>query len=215
MGQRQKRLPEILVEPIWERQQYETAAWFSRFLAYLLLGKDRSAVIVYNDERIANGKPEASQPNGGWNEHTVGFKWVLRAEAWDLYEVERIAEERQETISAWSILQERVLRTLFAKLTQRIENIDVDDLPANKLVADFLASLKALKEEYGIQPANKVELTGPDGSPVQVSVEDRRKTLAEVDEFRKLEEKVREAVLANPELMEGSDEGIPEDSERL
>jgi len=71
--------PEISLSPPWSRQPNETTRWYARFLAYRLLGPNRSLYAAYQLEKQ---QPHRGVP-GAWRKNAQAWFWQARAEAWD------------------------------------------------------------------------------------------------------------------------------------
>lgn len=186
--------PKELRSPIWERQDYENAIWYSRFISYHALPpSQRSVLRVYNDERESRGRGKAKFSPGGWTSRSTKFKWRDRALAWDLQEVEDRKIKMAEDAEAWDRHRGQALLTMYGKLTRRLDALDPNEVAAKDLIPHFLSAVKAIEAWFGLTPAGKVEVSGPGGGPVQVvDIDQRRAVLKEIEEYK----------VAHPELFQ-------------
>lgn len=87
----------------WERQRsddnkLEPTLWYTRFRTYYLpQGPGRSLVEANNLWRDEKGQKRSSHATGAWRRNAEWWRWVERAEAYDLEEQRKlIAEEEEE-----------------------------------------------------------------------------------------------------------------------
>src|SRR5213078_24692 len=95
-------------EKPWLRQKNEPAAWYMRFKRYLDLGPKRSlrkAVVGEPDTQKATKGPEKNQEtkkvsdvsvSGAWKRASKVWRWVERAQAYDLAEQAKDATRMRE-----------------------------------------------------------------------------------------------------------------------
>jgi len=174
---------------VWDRQEGESSLWYGRFDEYRLMGPERSVLSVVNRRRRDQSKKQAKYSPGAWLEKANTFKWRERAEAWDESERQRQAALRE--IEADKLFEniEQALKALYAKYSQRLQELDPDDIPAAVLAPHFLSTIKKLEEHYGRQAVKKVELSGPEGKPIAIDLELRRIISQRAEEFQEGKDK--------------------------
>jgi hypothetical protein len=124
------------VTPLPARLDGEPARWYSRFIAFALLGPGRSVLAAYNAARARESprKPAASAPRS-WKSAAAAWRWQERAGTWDAAELER---RRVADAAAFRDELERHRRNAVA-IARVLIGIDVDGL---KLMSERLAALK-------------------------------------------------------------------------
>ena len=158
----------------WDRQEGESSLWYGRFDEYRLMGPERSVLSVVNRRRRDQSKRQAKYSPGAWLEKANTFKWKDRSEAWDESERQRQAALREEEADRLFENVEQAMKALYAKYSQRLQELDPDDIPAAVLAPHFLSAIKKLEEIYGRQPIKKIEVSGPDGQPIALDLEFRK-----------------------------------------
>jgi hypothetical protein len=126
----------------WDRQEGEPSRWYQLFERYRLLGPDRSLLAAYNSWRIAKGREKScSAASKSWLRRSAEWRWKQRAEAWDAYLANQVAEaeekRRLEILSSGLALRhERVreLKDLGVLLLDEIRETDKRWVPDVKTV---------------------------------------------------------------------------------
>jgi hypothetical protein len=98
-----------LAEPIWVQGKHEPKLWFERFNKYLRMGRKRSKLAVYRQERLAasdvssNSYKREKAGKGGiksvphaWDGAADRYQWRKRAEAFDDHELLEDQEQWKE-----------------------------------------------------------------------------------------------------------------------
>jgi hypothetical protein len=91
---------------VWDRTtdsqgKLEPALWYRRFEAFRLAGPGRSMLAVYNHQRREKARSSATeyQPArtvpSSWRQNATLWRWVERAEAWDVHAAQRARIERE------------------------------------------------------------------------------------------------------------------------
>src|SRR4029077_20644287 len=86
---------------IWEQMldKQESALWYGRFRAYLLMGFKRSVSAVFQLEAEENRENQSTETHGYWYEYAKKYEWEKRAQAYDAHWIEEqdklIAQERE------------------------------------------------------------------------------------------------------------------------
>lgn len=78
----------------WDQQPGEPTNWFVRFEMYRLAGPDRSLLAVWRSAQISPKKPN-NLPSS-WKDAAERWQWKERAEAYDLFELQQIKDEREQ-----------------------------------------------------------------------------------------------------------------------
>jgi hypothetical protein len=73
----------------------ETSKWYSRFLAFIHLGCNRSILAVYKQEK-AGKSPAPKDIPGSWKDAVKKFDWQGRAKIYDASMLQREAEEFED-----------------------------------------------------------------------------------------------------------------------
>lgn len=85
----------------WLQLEGEPAAAYARFLAYRNLGPARSVVEA---ARSIGDDPKGTKrhrpASGSWKANCQHYRWVERAQAWDLHQLHEVAEHVQVSIVA-------------------------------------------------------------------------------------------------------------------
>jgi hypothetical protein len=68
----------------WDRQEGEPAAAYARFLRYRNLGPGRSVAAAYV-AGTSRHKKACDGPPGSWGREAARWRWVERADAWDVH----------------------------------------------------------------------------------------------------------------------------------
>jgi len=149
------------------------------------MGPDRSVLAVHNSWRVRNGKKPARCPGGYWTDQAQKWRWQERAESWDEEERECLRRKREAEIDMLFEDIKVAVQSFYGKLADRLETLDPSEIPAGVLIPQFLAIVKKLEEIYGRAPAEKLEVSGPNGQPLQVDLEERRRLLDMVDKWER------------------------------
>lgn len=109
----------------------ESSKWYSRFLAFIHLGRNRSILAVYKQERGQDkaGKSPIKDVPGSWKESVKRFDWLGRAKIYDETILQRESEEfealrRDERKKKFDLLQktriklERMIKKLPVKIAK-------------------------------------------------------------------------------------------------
>lgn len=154
----------------WARQKNEPNLWYSRFMAYLLMGPSRSLLGAENAEKISKGQKKSEvSASGAWRNAAKTWNWRERAEAWDEYRRKQIFTEG----NAYDVTRIEKLNKYSQRLEQQID-LMLDSLPKkitkpwfnHFLFEKYLQALEALAQETGGR-VKKTELTGKDGAPLE------------------------------------------------
>jgi len=171
----------------WDRRSGETARAFTAFSTYLRLGPRRSLAAAFAADsahrRNTGGTPEEGTPAPRhWERWSAAHEWVARAEAWDQHELEQL-RTRREVIREKA--RERIIERI-DELTDTLVDIALGKVTLVDGRADRarVAAVQAALELAGIgklEPQRvDVEVTGPGGGPVAVSVEHRKRAVRAV-----------------------------------
>lgn len=111
--------------PFPPRLADEPAAWYKRLCQYCLQYPVRSIAEIYREERLRHGRGEPAGQRGEqvpltWRQNFTRFRWVERAETWDLAELERLRlvlvaqreQQRQRELSDAAALRKKALALL-------------------------------------------------------------------------------------------------------
>ncbi len=165
---------------LWDRKPGETNLWYSRFEDFRLLGPERTVAEVYRVWLAKRGMKASKKLPGRWSREALRWQWVIRAEAWDAAERERLRQRHEKEIDQLFEHVEKSVRLIYAKLTKRLESLDPNDVPAAVLVPNFMAVIKKMEELFDRVPANKLEVTGKGGRPL-VDLEAHQQLLRDLD----------------------------------
>ena len=190
----------------WERQAGENDREYTHFLAYLGCGEGRTLTNAYREywRNRNKHKPQA------WVEEKISkiypyptyytlaerMNWKKRAAAYDIFQREsRLARERadEERLRTEARDNRRnllngslgTLATALNVMNRMLEKHEDEPVPLEigSLMRASTELVRELRTEFGDNPKTKIELTGAEGGPVQMSIEDvRAKRLADAQE---------------------------------
>jgi hypothetical protein len=147
-----------LQDPVWEPQPGESMVWFLRFAKYRDIGVTRSIQKAY--EVDTGIKMKAHQPVRGWFECARRYLWADRALAWDLdnyMRARQVALDAKREILELSSTAVGVLRDAMS--------------PETKMFYRLQAAIQVFDRAGIVPPPNQLEISGPNGGPVQVAQE--------------------------------------------
>jgi hypothetical protein len=132
----------------WDRQRdsagnLEPSLWYSRFLAFRLMGPGRSLLGCVNQEREQKGEKRRNSVPGAWFRACEKWRWRERAEAWD-------AHQRQEDETLWREHRRELRKQEWAKAQDLLDRVE-------QMLRFPLAEITRTVEERG-----------PDGEPITV-----------------------------------------------
>lgn len=153
----------------WERLPDETPPAWAAFTAYLTAGTGRSVTGV-------GGELHKSRTLiGRWSSR---HQWVRRSSAFDAHVA---SEYRAEIVDAQRSIAHRhlaVSQAALTKVARAVDGIDAGTLTVAELVR--LWEIAARTEREALQTPIRVQVTGADGGPIEVSLmsdEDRHARL--------------------------------------
>lgn len=144
-------------EPIWERQPGEAREAFRAFCIYRDLDVfDRSYERAF---RIGCPHSKAKRCSGRWRLWASDWRWVERAEAYDAHKdrIARATREQEHRRNLESYCEEKrkaaaaiskAALELLTKGQKRLKNVNVEDIPVEKLPA-FLRAAASLYDAAG------------------------------------------------------------------
>jgi hypothetical protein len=151
----------------WERQDNDTDKSFEAFVAYRDMGADRSLA------KVGEQLGKSTELIERWSSKD---KWVARVNAWDIEQDrlwrESLATERRKMAER----QARTAALAQSKIAAWIVNLDPDELSANEAARWLEVATKIEQAVLGLP--QKVELSGPDGSALQVENMSAEETMA-------------------------------------
>lgn len=177
----------------WDRQEGESAKWFSRFDRFRSMKPwERSVVAAYEVENSDKQRQTATKIPGHWHKAARDWKWEERAANWDQHRL----DERDKQIQAE---EAEILRVGYAVKHERMKSLNevagllqrevfddnkrwLDDVKAvgieahhlkqfnDALIREYRATLDDIAKEKG-ERVRKQEVTGKDGGPIEVEYE--------------------------------------------
>lgn len=103
------------ISPFPKRLEGESNEWYSRFCAWLVMGRPRSVLAVANAEREARGRKRADEVPGSWDGKNTAFKWDERAAIWDEAESLRLAKSLAKRREDWRKTEIRIAKKMMKK----------------------------------------------------------------------------------------------------
>ena len=95
--------------------------WYGRFREFLRMGKDRSLLGCYNNERVTKGRKGSLHPAMSWRRNCDRWHWRARAAAYDL-EQDRLTQEEWEARQAeWRQREWTMGSALYDKAEQMLK----------------------------------------------------------------------------------------------
>ena len=157
----------------WDRQFTETPKAFHAFEHYRdMPTSDRSIDAAYaeHQERCDRRQSSGKRAAGFWHRWSSSNGWVDRAAAHDADLSQRRRERRAAELEEAQDRAVTLARGALVRLTQRIQSMDVDEIPA-AVLDRWLKTLTDVElRALGHQDKLAMEHTGPDGGPIQTSV---------------------------------------------
>lgn len=144
----------------WERQSKESVLRFNQFCGYRGLGRTRTLrkvteTLALNDRYVRSV--------------AAAYRWVERAEAWDLHRDELDQQAWLVRRRAAADNDAKLLDAALAKIAQRLKTLTLEELSPTDLIRLFDVSLKHRRTLFG-DPVTTVALTGPRGDPLTVQL---------------------------------------------
>lgn len=172
---------------IWERQEGDKSMWFDRFEIYRMLGPERNVSKAFQAYKAKYGVASKSNSCDRWSVEARRNNWKARADAWDDFERMRLGKEREDQVDILFANIEQGLRAFYGKFAQRLAELDPNEIPTAVLVPHFLQIVGKLEEMYGRDVAKKIEVSGRNGGPLNLSanLDERKQLLAQVENWER------------------------------
>lgn len=156
----------------WDRLEGETVRDFTRFERYRLLGPTRNITAVYLEEtpEEKRGKKTPKRrniPATKWYQIAERNRWKERAEAWDLFEIDRNRIELEADRRKSKRERIKILKGFLAKVVQAAANLEPSAARWSDVTEALSLALKGLREEFGESSKVSAEVTGANGQQVQ------------------------------------------------
>ena len=148
------------------------------------MGPERSLAATYNLGQDRKGRKRVSKAPGRWTEICHKWKWRERAEAWDESERQRMRKLQAKEAEAFAERHTQALNDAHAKLQERLGEIDFDALDANRIISQMIAVARELRTMYGLDSAQKIEVSGSKNQPMTVDLELRRVISQRAEQLR-------------------------------
>lgn len=173
----------------WDQQPTETDLSYARFKSFRDTKSDTRRLIDVAQklvaEEIANGK---RRPPTVASIMTLAgrWRWTERARAFDAHNDVEVQEEHVQTKR--DIVREHLRFTtkILARVEEELDAIPVGEATHTELARWFTEAVKVQRQAFGLDQ-QRVELSGPDGKPVAVSL-DGMDAEERADELRQLSE---------------------------
>jgi hypothetical protein len=167
----------------WERQPGESDLMYSRFAAYLQLGRTRT---LTSAAEILTSTGDDAKLHGVYiRELSARFRWVERVGAYDReqerLERERLVEQRLDMIRR----HRKIANDLGAKAKQALEKLVIEKITPLDMVRMFRLAATIEATALGM-PFETLAVTGPAGSALlvddlsQYTPDERRQRLADI-----------------------------------
>lgn len=181
MPSRDQPIPLASDRDPWDRQPGESERQYSRFRAYLELGRTRTLKQAHETLSALGVKVSLGQLyNVSWI-----YQWADRAQSFDADQDrlhrEQLFAARKDMIDR----HQKVARSLQGKALTRLKQLPVEELSALDVVR-MLRLAVAIEHKAIGEPDQRVAVTGGDGGPVviddlsQYSGEERRRRLEQL-----------------------------------
>ena len=157
---------------LWERQEGETPAQYKAFSIY----RDLDGRSIDKAYRVLKGDTEGTKKAPTrWKEWSVKNEWVDRVATYDDYldglnreqdEADKLQarKERKQIIRNLKAISGEAIKRTYEKFNKdTTKNLTMTELI--RLVSLILTEERA---EYDDMPAQRHELTGPDGGPIKI-----------------------------------------------
>lgn len=142
----------------WERQANETPQAWEGFTTYRDMGLTRST------PKVARELGKSETLIGRW---CTAHKWVERCAAYDREQDRQWRAQIQEQGRQAIVGQMAAARLLRSKAGQALMSLDADDMTTSEAIRGLETASKIEHTIFGI--AQVVEVSGPDGGPIQIS----------------------------------------------
>jgi hypothetical protein len=157
----------------WEQQTGESRLWYRRFRAWLQQPR-RSLLAVYREDwerrqarKGAKGREfKATSAPSSWRRAYVEWQWEERAQAYDAH-LDAIAPD----YVARALYE---LRLEAPRVARELAQAGV----AGQLDHNQIRAAMAVLDRAGLSPAQRHEISGPGGGPIQLTDEQRARALA-------------------------------------
>jgi len=161
----------------WERMPQESAFWFRQFTRYLLQPDEYRTVLsaykLYREARARKHKEALVALKRGekrvppeWAEAAMRFRWIERSLAWDESEADLMRQTFEHDRIKERVLRIKILRDFRHKVVDAIEMLNPGDMQWREAMAGLRMVTEQLRTEFGDNPAQRVEHTGPEGGPM-------------------------------------------------
>lgn len=164
----------------WDQLASEDSLWFARFEIYRQLPREersvRSAFVHYCRDSGKTVRPDLDKPPANWSEMATKYRWVVRAQAYDAWVLEREREALERQKAQLRVRRVQALEKVQTLITDEIERLLADpakvaDLPFDKLVRALALTMREQRTEFGeASVIARNEHTGADGRPIQHQV---------------------------------------------
>lgn len=174
----------------WEKREGEPNLWYHRFRFYFLpLGPERNmsqawyswALTKYADDKAKLEKIKKRGPTPAilWYKRAAEWDWEVRALAWD-EDKRRLAGEkekrdqefqealRQETIEGFQQMKLDLVEQFGNKVTELLKEFTAVDVTLASITTAVRGALAEMRIELQENPAQKIEIMGKSGGPIEV-----------------------------------------------
>jgi hypothetical protein len=176
-----------MVQP-WDRLPEENDLWYGRFESYRLSGPQRSIRSTYTAERRQRAPEGDGQQQGtysipaSWSEAAQTYRWAERASAWDNYQLDIVRAEqekmweelrlqnKQDRVALLQAQQAFVAQQLRAYARETQQDRDLILVKPSELFRGISQVTSDLREELDQKPANRHELSGPNGASIATGI---------------------------------------------
>lgn len=193
----------------WERNSGETDNQFIMFKRYLMLPQsDRRVVEAYRQELVESlvmggmSQDEAwekarkkSQAPAMWLRASTQFNWAQRAKSYDLYQINKLFEKREQDIE-----QTRNRHRKLALLTQNIayeklkalDNLKADADVSTDQALRYLIEGTKLELQSLVLPEQHIKVSGVDGTATASPIDYNDISQEDIEKIYELAKKINE-----------------------
>ena len=165
---------------MWERIEREPSLWFYRFDAYYRpLGPERSLLRAYKTWHLAERKRETQAVSAptSWREAADRWRWLERAEAWDVQQ--RLERLREEDEARRKSREQRlaILNGVLMRASSALVRLNPDEARWGDVIAAVRLAVQELRHEYGEDVTTvKVEAAGviPEWAATVIQMEEQQ-----------------------------------------
>ena len=159
----------------YDQQPKETAKSYAAFREYCRLGPERSI------EKLRQVLGEASVSQRWAEEWSSKHNWQERVRTYDADEQARLEKLYHKDRDRSRAARIKALDWLLIRAQIALGSLNPDEASWSQVAVALKTATDGLRTEHGDEPAQRHEISGPNGQPMESTVQHTVKTIEELD----------------------------------